>query len=159
MSEANKRLGILVGGGPAPGINSTISAATIGAVNAGLEVIGVHDGFERLISGRRDAGRPLSISDVSCIHFQGGSVLGTSRANPTRRPEDMQHTVETLRELGITCLVTIGGDDTAFAASEVARAAEGSIRVAHVPNTIDNDIPLPSRMPTFGFETARHVGT
>jgi 6-phosphofructokinase 1 len=71
----------------------------------------------------------------------------------------MQHTVEELRELGITRLVTIGGDDTAFAASEVARAAEGSIRVAHVPKTIDNDIPLPSRMPTFGFETARHVGT
>jgi 6-phosphofructokinase 1 len=62
-------------------------------------------------------------------------------------------------ELGIDYLVTIGGDDTAFAASEVARAAEGTLRVAHVPKTIDNDLPLPGGMPTFGFETARHVGT
>ncbi len=159
MSKGNKRLGILVGGGPAPGINSTISAATIGAVNAGLEVIGIHDGFEHLMAGQRDAAHSLAISDVSRIHFQGGSVLRTSRANPTRNPEDMQRTVGTLRELGITYLVTIGGDDTAFAAREVARAAEGSIRVAHVPKTIDNDLPLPGGMPTFGFETARHVGT
>jgi 6-phosphofructokinase 1 len=159
MSRVNTRLGILVGGGPAPGINSIISAATIGAVNAGLEVIGIYDGFEHLMEGQRDATRPLSISDVSRIHFLGGSILRTSRANPTRQPQDLQHTVDTLRELGITHLVTIGGDDTAFAAHEVAGAAKGSIRVAHVPKTIDNDLPLPAGMPTFGYETARHVGT
>jgi 6-phosphofructokinase 1 len=55
--------------------------------------------------------------------------------------------------------VTIGGDDTAFSASEVSRVASGAIRVAHVPKTIDNDLPLPANMPTFGYETARHVGT
>ena len=148
-----------MGGGPAPGINSTISAASIEAVNSGLEVIGIYDGFEHLMQGRTDVMRPLAISDVSRIHFQGGSILRTSRANPTRKPEDLQRTVRALRELGIAYLMTIGGDDTAFSALEVAKAAEGAIRVAHAPKTIDNDLPLPGGMPTFGFETARHVGT
>jgi 6-phosphofructokinase 1 len=154
-----ERLGILVGGGPAPGINSVISAVTIEAITSGLEVIGIYDGFEHLMKGRTDMVRQLTIPDVSRIHFDGGSILRTSRANPTRTPEDLQNTVKALRELGIRYLVTIGGDDTAFSVSEVVKAAGGNIRVAHVPKTIDNDLPLPGRMPTFGFETARHVGT
>lgn len=153
------RLGILVGGGPAPGINSAISATTIEAVNAGLEVVGLYDGFEHLMEGRSNAVRPLTIADVSRIHFQGGSILRTSRMNPTRDPEALRRTVRGLQELAVTCLVTIGGDDTAFAAFEVAKAAQGAIRVAHIPKTIDNDLPLPGGMPSFGFETARHVGT
>lgn len=154
-----ERMGILVGGGPAPGINSVIGAAAIEAINAGLEVVGIYDGFEHLMKGRTDMVRPLTIPDVSRIHFEGGSILRTSRANPTRKAEDLQNTVKALKELGIRYLVTIGGDDTAFSASEVAKAAGGQIRVAHVPKTIDNDLPLPGGMPTFGFETARHVGT
>jgi 6-phosphofructokinase 1 len=154
-----ERLGILVGGGPAPGINSVISAVTIEAITSGLEVIGIYDGFEHLMKGRTDMVRQLTIPDVSRIHFDGGSILRTSRANPTRTPEDLQNTVKALRELGIRYLVTIGGDDTAFSVSEVVKAAGGNIRVAHVPKTIDNDLPLPGGMPTFGFETARHVGT
>ncbi len=154
-----ERLGILVGGGPAPGINSVIGAATIEAINAGLQVIGIYDGFEHLIKGRTEMVRPLTIPDVSRIHFDGGSILRTSRANPTRKAEDLQNTVNALKTLGIRYLVTIGGDDTAFSASEVAKASGGQIRIAHVPKTIDNDLPLPGGMPTFGFETARHVGT
>ncbi|MER3500484.1 MAG: hypothetical protein IMHGJWDQ_000090 [Candidatus Fervidibacter sp.] len=154
-----ERLGILVGGGPAPGINSVIGAATIEAINAGLEVIGIYDGFEHLMKGRTDMVRPLTIPDVSRIHFDGGSILHTSRANPTRKAEDFQNTLKALKELSIRYLITIGGDDTAFSASEVAKALEGQIRIAHVPKTIDNDLPLPGGMPTFGFETARHVGT
>jgi 6-phosphofructokinase 1 len=159
MTKRHKRLGILVGGGPAPGINSALSAAVIEAVKAGLEVIGIYDGFEHLIKGRTDVVRPLAISDVSRIHFQGGSVLRTSRANPAKKPGDLKRAVRALQELGIEYLVTIGGDDTAFGASEIAKAAGGSVRVAHVPKTIDNDLPLPGTTPTFGFETARHVGT
>ncbi len=102
--------------------------------------------------------RPLDISDVSRIHSQGGSILRTPRANPTRNLEELHRTVRVLQELRLGYLVTIGGDDTAFGAAEVAKAAEGTIRVAHIPKTIDNDIPLPGGMPTFGFETARHVG-
>jgi 6-phosphofructokinase 1 len=66
--------------------------------------------------------------------------------------------LESLRKLGIDALVTIGGDDTAFSASRLAEAARGDLRVAHVPKTIDNDLPLPRGVPTFGFETARSVG-
>lgn len=157
--EKQGRLGILVGGGPAPGINSAISAAVIEAVNSGLSVVGILDGYKHLVDGRTDMTRSLGISDVSRIHSQGGSILRTSRTNPARNPEDLQRAVDSVKELGIDYLVTIGGDDTAYGASEIARAAGGSIKVAHVPKTIDNDLPLPGGQPTFGFETVRQVGT
>ena len=152
-------MGILVGGGPAPGINSAIGAAVIEAVNSGLSVLGIIDGFKHLADGRTNMVRALEISDVSRIHSQGGSILRTSRTNPARNSEDLRRTVDSIKTLGIDYLVTIGGDDTAFGASEVARAAEGRLKVAHVPKTIDNDLPLPGGMPTFGFETVRQVGT
>ena len=63
--------------------------------------------------------RPLSIAEVSGIHFQGGSILRTSRANPTRTSDDLRRTVQALRELHITSLLIIDGDDTAFAAFEL----------------------------------------
>ena len=153
------RMGILVGGGPAPGINSAIGAAVIEAVNSGLSVVGILDGYKHLAVGRTDMVRPLDIPDVSRIHAQGGSILRTSRANPARNPEDLQRTVDSVRALGIEYLVTIGGDDTAFGASQIAKAAGGRLKVAHVPKTIDNDLPLPGGQPTFGFETVRQVGT
>ena len=159
MVSTSGRLRILVGGGPAPGINSAISAATIEAINRGLEVVGIYDGFAGLIDGDPKKFRPLVISDVSRIHNQGGSILRTSRANPTRDPADLDRCVSTLHELGIPYLVSIGGDDTAFSSYAVARAAKGELRILHVPKTIDNDLPLPGSMPTFGHETARHVGT
>ncbi|HEU0075914.1 MAG TPA: diphosphate--fructose-6-phosphate 1-phosphotransferase [Dehalococcoidia bacterium] len=152
-------LGILVGGGPAPGINSVISSATIEARNSGMRVIGLRDGFEHLIEGSTEQVRELSIEDVSRIHALGGSILRTSRANPAKSPESLLTVVQTLRRLGITHLLTIGGDDTAFSAAAVTESAAGALRVAHVPKTIDNDLPMPSGMPTFGYETARHVGT
>jgi 6-phosphofructokinase 1 len=152
------RLGILVGGGPAPGINAVVSAVTIKAINEDLEVIGIRDGFRHLV--RRDLShlRPLSIDDVSRVHLLGGSMLGTSRENPTTSPESMRTVLDTLQQAGITYLVTIGGDDTALSSSYVAERSAGAIRSAHVPKTIDNDLPLPPHVPTFGFQTARHVG-
>jgi 6-phosphofructokinase len=159
------KLGILCGGGPAPGINSVISAATIEARNSGWDVVGILDGFDHLIKGETGFVVPLTIPDVSRIHVLGGSILYTSRANPTTRDDEaedpdwrMHNTVRTLQELGIDALVTIGGDDTAFSAQKVAEAAGGSLKVAHVPKTIDNDLPLPRGTSTFGFQTARHVG-
>ncbi len=154
----SKRMAILVGGGPAPGINSAISSATIEARKAGLAVTGVFDGFEHLIAGDLDFTRELQIEDVSRIHFQGGSMLRTARANPTKSEESLDKVVGALKQLGVSYLVTIGGDDTAFGAATVARRAGGSLRVAHIPKTIDNDLPLPSGVPTFGYETARSVG-
>ncbi len=156
--NAGKRLGILVGGGPAPGINTVISSAAIEAINEGFEVIGIRDGFKNLV--RRDPSqlRPLTIDDVSRVHLAGGSVLGTSRENPTKSPEALQAVIDTLHQAGITHLVTIGGDDTALSSRTVAERSEGTIHSVHVPKTIDNDLPLPAHVPTFGYETARHVG-
>ena len=159
MNGDGGRVGILMGGGPAPGINSAISSATIEAVNHGYEVVGILDGFSHLMRGRTDMTLPLTIPEVSQIHHRGGSIIRTSRQNPTRRTEDLDNTVASLRELGISYLVTIGGDDTAFSAAEVSRHAGSHLRVAHIPKTIDNDLPLPGNMPTFGYETARHLGT
>ena len=85
---SREKLGILVGGGPAPGVNSVISAATIRALLQGVEVLGIRDGFDRLIKGRLEDIRPLQIGDVSLIHFSGGSILGSSRANPTKKDEN-----------------------------------------------------------------------
>ncbi|HMW02204.1 MAG TPA: diphosphate--fructose-6-phosphate 1-phosphotransferase [Acidobacteriota bacterium] len=152
------KLAILVGGGPAPGINTVISSAAIAAINHGFDVVGVQDGFKWLV--RRDPShiRPLTIGDVSMIHLMGGSVLGTARENPTKSEAAMTAVIETLKSIGVTHLVTIGGDDTALSSSRVALTSEGHIKTVHVPKTIDNDLPLPSHIPTFGFQTARHVG-
>jgi 6-phosphofructokinase 1 len=159
MKADTANVGVLVGGGPAPGINGVISALTLEARNRGHRVIGIYDGFQWLMQGDTNHIVELDHDNVSRIHFQGGSILNTSRANPTRRPEDLQRVVETLDGLSIGYLATIGGDDTMFAASQVAKQGAGRIRVCHVPKTIDNDLPLPREIPTFGFETARHVGS
>ena len=153
-----RTLGILVGGGPAPGINGVIAAATIEAINEGCRVIGIYDGYQWLAQGDADHTVPLTIEDVSRIHWTGGSILRTSRANPARDERSLRNAVEALRALGVDHLLCIGGDDTTFSALKIADVASGDIRVATVPKTIDNDLPLPDNMPTFGFETARAVG-
>ncbi|MBV9171227.1 MAG: 6-phosphofructokinase [Chloroflexi bacterium] len=156
---ADGQLAILCGGGPAPGINSVIAAATIRANLAGSRVLGIRDGFKWLMQADTNHTVQLSIESVSRIHFAGGSYLGTSRANPTRRTEDLEATIATLERLGVDKLLTIGGDDTAYSAMTLARHAAGRLQVVHVPKTIDNDLDLPYGISTFGFQTARHVGT
>jgi ATP-dependent phosphofructokinase / diphosphate-dependent phosphofructokinase len=162
------KLGILVGGGPAPGINGVISSVTIEAINHGMEVIGFMNGFRHLVQGDTTKNVKLTVDGVSPYYLRGGSILGTARTNPAKKEEDMTRVLEVFQKLGIDALVTIGGDDTAFSGSQVAkRIGPGSIRgnqngqflrVCHVPKTIDNDLPLPEGTPTFGFETARHLG-
>ncbi len=153
------KVGIVVGGGPAPGINGVISAASIEAINQGKEVIGILDGFKWLSRGDSSHVIPLNLGHVSRIHLKGGSLIRTSRENPTKSREKMDHVIRALTELQVRYLVTIGGDDTAFTSSRVESAADGRISVCHVPKTIDNDLPLPAGVPTFGYETAREVGT
>jgi len=147
--------GILVGGGPAPGINGVIGSAAIAAHHAGARVLGLLDGFKWLMQGDTDHVRELLPAEVGHVHLQGGSILHTSRANPTKNPGDLERVVEALDDLGVDHLITIGGDDTSFSARRVAETADGRIKVVHVPKTIDNDLPLPAGIPTFGFETAR----
>ena len=159
MTEAQtNKLAILVGGGPAPGINSVIAAATIRARLEGLEVLGIRDGFQWIMQGQTDRVQPLDFSSVSRTHFRGGSILGTARANPTKNPAHLDNVVNALQSLGITQLVTIGGDDTAFSAMKVQERSAGRVRVVHVPKTIDNDLDLPPYVDTFGYQTARHYG-
>ena len=151
-------LAIVVGGGPAPGINGVISAATIEAINEGKQVIGIKGGFKSLFKGDRKAAIPLTIKDVSRLHGTGGSILMTSRDFPKRAKEDFKTLMRTLKALKVKYLLTIGGDGTLFMARWIEQEAKRSIAVIHVPKTIDNDIPLPGGMPTFGYETARHWG-
>ena len=157
MSELGT-VGILVGGGPAPGINGVIGAATLAAHARGARVVGILEGFRHLMNGPdeiEDHAHELRREEVVAIHMRGGSILKTSRANPTKQPRDLDRCVAALGALGVDTLVTIGGDDTAFSAVAVSEAAGGRIRVVHVPKTIDNDLPLPDGIPTFGYETAR----
>ncbi len=155
------KLGILVGGGPAPGINGVIHAATIEALNHGMEVVGIREGFKYLMQGKV-VGQNLTFEDVTRIFSRGGSILYTSRANPTRDDAHLRACGQALIDAGVSCLLAIGGDDTAYSAYRVARYADEHlgvrIRTAHAPKTIDNDLPLPYEIPTFGFETARDVG-
>ena len=78
-----RRLAILCGGGPAPGMNNVIGAVTIRSVSEGVDVLGIRDGFKWLLRGDTDHVTRLTMGDTSRIHFTGGSYLGTSRANPT----------------------------------------------------------------------------
>lgn len=153
-----KTLAILVGGGPAPGINGVIRSITIEAVNSGLNVIGIYDGFEYLSRGDSSHTTELRIDDVSRIHFDGGSILHTSRVNPAKSQEMLEATLKALTQLSVDYLVTIGGDDTATSGYKIDQLAKGQIQVAHIPKTIDNDLPLPGNMPTFGYQTARDFG-
>ncbi len=156
--SSSKRIAILVGGGPAPGINSVIGAASIRAALEGYEVIGIEDGFEWIMRGDIEHARRLSIDAVSRMHFRGGSHIGISRANPTRDPQLLENCVSSLVRLGISGLITIGGDDTAYSAMMLEKKAAGRFSVVHVPKTIDNDLDLPPYVDTFGFQTARHIG-
>lgn len=151
-------LAILASGGPAPGINGVISAAAIEAINHGWKVIGILDGFKCISEGGKVPVVPLTIDTVSRVHQRGGSILRTFRENP-KEPKIIHNIVESLLKLGVDRLITIGGDSTAFSASLIEKEARGRIYAVHVPKTIDNDLPLPGNASTFGFQTARDVGT
>jgi len=164
MDEKKKisKIGILVGGGSAPGINSVIHAVTMEAYRNHCTVMGIYDGFKHLMEGNL-VGVPLTPEKVGYIYLEGGSILHSARANPTKSPDALRQCVTTLQNAGIDALVSIGGDDTAYSASQVTQYAQEilgvDLRSVHVPKTIDNDLPLPGDIPTFGYETARELGT
>lgn len=154
-----KKLAIVVGGGPAPGINGVISAATVEAVNRGIKVIGILDGFKWLFRGDTSKIINLNHKNTWSVHSRGGSILRISRDFPANAEESFQAMVKALKKLNIKYLMTIGGDGTSFVAREMEKRTNGAISIVHVPKTIDNDLPLPGGVSTFGFETARHWGT
>ena len=158
---ALRRIGVLTGGGDAPGLNAVIRAVVKSAHNAGVEVIGLEDSFDGLIFPERS--RPLTPRDVTGILRLGGTILGTTnRGNPFAYPVDTDHgqvdysdrCVENFHKLGLDGLVVIGGDGTLAIAYELHKRG---VPMVGVPKTIDNDI-VGTTM-TFGFETAVEFAT
>ncbi len=150
----SKRIGIVVSGGPAPGINSVISSSVIAGEHRGYEVYGIQDGFLGAINGSNI--RRLQIEEVSRIYKSGGSILGTSRINPLE--SNIEKFKRNLSDHKIDKLIVIGGEGSAWVSYQITKHLP-SISVVHVPKTIDNDLMLPNQYPSFGFETARSVGT
>src|ERR1700692_1342653 len=101
------RIGILVGGGPAPGINGVIASAAIEALNSGLEVVGIYDGYAHIARGDTSQVAPLALNDVSRIHNTGGSILRTSRTNPAKDDATLTNCVEALIALDLRYLIAI----------------------------------------------------
>ena len=155
---AIKKIGIIVGGGPAPGINGVIAAVAIEAINIGCTPIGFHDGFEWLVERFTDEQHELTIDEVSRIHLDGGSMLGTSRTDITRDRRSLENAISAFNKLGVDALVCIGGDDMIRSAVAIEQETGGAIKVVLVPKSIDNDVWMPLPVPTLGHETARHVG-
>ena len=155
---AIKKLGILVGGGPAPGVNGAISAVALEAIRLGCIPVGFHDGFEWLAERYTDEQHELTVDEVSRIHFDGGSILGTSRTDVAHDQQMLDNAIAALKKLGIEALVTIGGDDLVASSVAIELRSEGAIKVVQIPKSIDNDLPLPAPETTLGYETARHTG-
>ena len=140
------RIGVLTGGGDCPGLNSVIEAIVFRATQYGFDIWGIEDGYKGLIEGRA---RPLKIDDVKGIHFLGGTILGSSRKNPTKSEEDIKAVVSVFKKLELDALITIGGDDTLGAARKLS---ERGIPIIGVPKTIDNDLSATDY--SIGFWTA-----
>jgi 6-phosphofructokinase len=152
-----KNIGIVVSGGPAPGINTVIHAVVIEARNAGVRTFGLRHGFAACLLPAAEALVELNIESVSRIFNLGGSILGTSRFNPLKSKDTEDAFYKLIREQQISRLVVIGGEGSAWVSHQVALRNSG-IQVIHVPKTIDNDLILPQSYPSFGFETARYAG-
>ena len=152
-------MGILVGGGPAPGINSVIGAATIRARLSGLDVLGIQARLQVAHAGRRRPHRAPHDREREPHPLQGRIVRGHLAVPTPRSPRSCSRRRSCrYSALDVTHLITIGGDDTAYSALRLEQHSAGRLRVVHVPKTIDNDLDLPSAVNTFGFQTARHLG-
>ena len=151
-------IGILVSGGPAPGINGVISACVNEATKNNMKVKGLKSGFKGITYNSKESVIDLTPESVSGIYSTGGSILGTSRFNPLSKYEHKEEFYRGLSENKIDKLVIIGGEGSAYVCYH-ASIMFPNIQFIHVPKTIDNDLILPNHHPSFGFETARYVGT
>lgn len=151
-----KSIAIICGGGPAPGINTVISTLAKTFIKDGYRVLGVHHGYKGILS-EEPAVKEFNFHRADRIYSQGGSTLIMSRF----KPKDSDFNDQFFRKNNVKLLVTIGGDDTASTANRLTKYLKNQeLEVAHihVPKTIDNDLPLPDRNPTFGFHTAKDEG-
>ena len=151
-----KSIAILCAGGPAPGINTVISTIAKVFLKENYRIIGIHDGYKNLFNGQAETVN-INFHYADRIFPRGGSTLRMSRY----KPKDHEFSSDFFVENNVQLLVTIGGDDTASTANRLTKyliSNDVKIQNIHVPKTIDNDIPLPGRTPTFGFNSAKDAG-
>ena len=148
-----ERVGILTGGGDCPGLNAVIRAVVIKASQNNIKVIGIKNGWKGLVKiDVVDLG-PDSVRDIL---NRGGTILGTSRTNPYKKPEDVRSVIENYRKLNLDALVAVGGEDTLGVANKLNKENKG-VNVVCCPKTIDNDLSATDY--TFGFDTAVNIAT
>ena len=156
--EVSQRIGVLTSGGDCPGLNAVLRGVVRAATNRNWEVLGIHDGFEGLLT--KDNFEKLDLKRTAGIMRLGGTILGTtnrghfvSKVGAGSRafvvPEIIEQAKATLRELGIETLIVIGGDGSLTCAWQLH---EAGIPVVGVPKTIDNDLEATDM--TFGFDSA-----
>jgi 6-phosphofructokinase 1 len=158
LSSGRKNFGIVVSGGPAPGINSVISASVIEATNRGYGVKGLVNGFHDITMGKPGSVVDLTTDMITTIYNKGGSIIGTSRFNPLKDEKLLGQFLAGLEANNIDKLIVIGGEGSAYLSLKLSQL-HSNLSIVHVPKTIDNDLVLPSNHPSFGFETAMHAGT
>jgi ATP-dependent phosphofructokinase / diphosphate-dependent phosphofructokinase len=146
-----KTIGILTGGGDAPGLNAVIRAFAKRSFPRGHRLLGIRHGWRGLLERETV---PLDAAAISGILHRGGTILGTSRTNPYKKPDDAQRLETNFATLGLDALVAIGGEDTLGVAAKLSKAGRP---VVGVPKTIDND--LSGTDTTFGFDTAVAIAT
>ncbi|MDP9410059.1 MAG: ATP-dependent 6-phosphofructokinase [Actinomycetota bacterium] len=155
MAEV-RRVGMLTGGGDAPGLNGVIRAVTMRCIeDYGYDVVGLKRGWKSLLSPESDTVMPLGVGDVRYILQEGGTILGSSRTNPYKNEGDAQKVVDQMQEFGVDALVAIGGDDTLGVARRLHE--DFGTQVIGCPKTIDNDLSATDT--TFGFDTAVSIAT
>jgi ATP-dependent phosphofructokinase / diphosphate-dependent phosphofructokinase len=147
-----KQVGILTSGGDCPGLNAVIRAAARRSLDRGSEVIGVREGWAGLIEGHFKA---LGPREISGILPRGGTIIGTSRANPFTADEGVERVCRNFGRQGLDALVVIGGEGSLNIANRLYE--EEDLPIVGVPKTIDND--LASTDYTFGFDTAVSIST
>jgi 6-phosphofructokinase 1 len=151
-----KSIAIICAGGPAPGINTVVSMVAKVFLKDGYRVLGIHHGYKGLFSEEVPV-KEFDFSHADRIFSRGGSTLIMSRF----KPKDTDFRTAFFEKENVKLLVTIGGDDTASTANRITKfLKEKGLDIAniHVPKTIDNDLPLPGRNPTFGFHSAKDEG-
>jgi 6-phosphofructokinase 1 len=152
---ALKRIGVLTGGGDAPGLNPAIRAVVWRAEEDGIQTVGIYDGWKGLLDGYADETIALDIERVRYWDADGGTHLGSSRTNPFNRKQGERsldvsdQVVANVKKLELDALVPIGGEDTLGVA---ARLAHKGVRVVGIPKTIDKD--LGGTDYTLGFDTS-----
>ncbi|HLN55056.1 MAG TPA: 6-phosphofructokinase [Bacteroidales bacterium] len=155
-NEMKDAVAILCAGGPAPGINTVVSAVTKIFTQNGYTVLGINGGYKSLFSGE-PAFDYLDFEFADLIYSRGGSALKMSRY----KPKDDEFKADFFKKNNVKLLVTIGGDDTASSANRLSKflaSQKLDVKNIHVPKTIDNDLPLPEGTPTFGYHSAKEEG-